>query len=166
MTDSNRENQPDKINKQYILVVSTLTFVVPIIGFGAESVMQNTALTFELFGKWFIFSAVGLRLFLAGLRQTITPAFTAKEIFHLEDKSSFPIVRELGFANLCFGLLGFFSIFITQWRTASAFSSGFYYGLAGILQLVKKPVGINEQFALWTDLVIFILLLIYFVKTI
>jgi len=112
-------------------------------------------------GKWFIFSAVGLRLFIAGIKQTTNTAFTLKELFHMDSPESFPIIRELGFANLCFGLIGIISLFLPQWRIVSAFGSGLYYGFAGIQHLLKKPVGTNEKFALITDIVIFLFLLVY-----
>jgi hypothetical protein len=154
------------MNKQYIIIVAVLTFILPAFGSIIEHLIINAAPTFELFSKWFIFSAVGLRLFLAGIRQTTNPAFTAKEIFHIHSKDSFPVVRELGFANLCFGLVGLVSLFIPGWRIVSAFASGLYYGIAGVQHYIKKPVGINERFALWTDLIIFVLLLAYFIKAI
>lgn len=159
-------NPKQDTNKTYIGIVTALTFIVPAIGFVAEHFISDTALTFDLFSKWFIFSAVGLRLFLAGIRQTTKPEFTAKQIFHISNPDSLPIVIELGFANLCFGLVGLISFFKADWRLVSAFASGLYYGLAGLLHLLKKPVGTNEKFALWTDLVIFALLLAYVVRMI
>jgi hypothetical protein len=159
-------NSSSDRNKTYIAVVSLLTFVIPAVGFLGEHLAAQTALTFGLFCKWFIFSAVGLRLFLAGVRQTLKPEFTAREIFHIEGSESFPIVRELGFANLCFGLVGIVSLFKPEWRVVSAFASGIYYALAGSLHLTKKPAGKNEKVALWTDIFIFILLLAHFVTAI
>ncbi len=156
----------DKPNKFYITSVTVLTFVLPAIGFFAEHFKTGAVLTFELFGKWFIFSAVGLRLFLAGIKQVKNPEFTAKQIFHLDNPDSFPILRELGFANICFGLVAIVSLFRPDWRIVSAFASGLYYGIAGVQHGLKNVSGINERFALWTDLVIFVLLLIYFLKMI
>jgi hypothetical protein len=153
-------------NKTYIAIVTALTFIVPTIGFVIERSMSGAQFTFELFSKWFVFSAVGLRLFLAGIRQTTKPEFTAKQIFHINSPDSFPVVIELGFANLCFGLVGLISFFKADWRIVSASASGLYYGLAGLLHLLKKPAGTNEKFALWTDLLIFALLLLYFVRNI
>ncbi|MBS1489737.1 MAG: hypothetical protein JSS93_04365 [Bacteroidetes bacterium] len=157
-------NPDDKPNLFYITSVTVLTFVIPAMGFVADYFATNAALTFELFGKWFIFSAVGLRLFLAGIKQVKNPEFTAKQIFHIDSPDSFPILRELGFANICFGLVGIVSLFKPDWRIVSAFASGLYYGIAGIQHGLKKTSGINERFALWTDLIIFLFLLIYFVK--
>lgn len=154
------------INKQYFIVVSLLTFIVPLAAFITEHVVNNAILSFELFGKWFIFSAVGLRLFLAGIRQIAKPGFTAREIFHIESAESWPVIRELGFANLCFGLVGIISLFRADWRIVSSFASGMYYALAGILHISSKSMGANEKFALWTDLIIFVLLAIYFILSI
>jgi len=144
--------------------VSILTFGIPIIGFVIEHSVSDKALAFELFGKWFIFSAVGLRLLLAGFKQVRQPAFTLKQIFHIDSPESFPILRELGFANICFGLVGAISLFMPEWRVVIAFASGLYYGMAGVQHGLKKPSGINDNFALWTDLIIFALLLIYFIS--
>ena len=156
------EKKPEQVNKGYIFGVSAITFLFPVVSAFVEIIISNQPPSFALFGKWFIFFAVGIRLLLAGIRQTVNPAFTAKEIFHIETTDSFPIIRELGFANICFGLIGLISLFMPQWRIVSAFGSGLYYGLAGLEHFLKKPAGANEKFALVTDIIIFILLLIYF----
>jgi len=155
------------VNKKYIIGVSIITFLLPVVSAFIE-ITTNKSLVFsvELVGKWFIFYAVGLRLLLAGIRQTSNPDFTAKEIFHIEGSESFPILRELGFANLCFGLVGLVSLFMPQWRVVSAFGSGLYYGLAALQHFLQKSKGINEKFALITDIIIFILLGFYFIKVI
>lgn len=155
------------INWQYIIVVTALTFILPVICSMAEILINNKCpFSFTLVGKWFIFSAVGLRLFLAGIKQTTNPSFTAKEIFHIDSSESLPIVRELGFANLCFGLIGIISLFQPSWRIVSAFGSGLYYGIAGLQHVIKKTAGANERFALATDVAIFLFLLVYFIKMI
>lgn len=156
----------DNPSQFYIISVSVLTFVLPIIGFIAEHFATCNALAFDVFCKWFIFSAVGLRLFLAGIKQVKNPAFTAKEIFHINSSDSFPVVRELGFANICFGLVAIVSLFIPEWRIVSAFASGLYFGIAGVQHGLKETSGINEKFALWTDLMIFAILFAYFLKAI
>lgn len=150
------------MNKTYVLVVFALTIIFPAISIWIDSIARSeNAVDLALAGKWFIFYAVGIRLFIAGIRQTFNPAFTAKEIFHLKDSSSYPVIRELGFANLCFGLLGIISLFEPSWRMASAFASGLYYGMAGIMHLVKRPAGPNEMFALISDFFICGVLAIY-----
>jgi len=151
-----------KLNLTYIILVSFLTFLLPAIGTIIEMwVNRETPLDFILLGKWFIFSAIGLRLFIAGIRQITRPGFTAKEIFQMKTGESYPVIRELGLANLCFGLIGIISLFLPSWRIVSAFGSGLYFGLAGIMHLTRKPADINGRFALVTDLIIFIILLAY-----
>lgn len=162
MTIAN-ESSPG-INKQYIIVASLLTFLLPAICAVTEILIQkNSEVPFYIISKWFIFFAVGLRLFTAGIKQIIHPSFTAKDIFKISTPEVLPIVRELGFANLCFGLTGILSLFIPSWRIVSAFASGIYYGIAGLQHCIKKPVGINETFALVTDILIFLFLLVYFI---
>ena len=159
------EHKTDQLNKGYVLGVSFLTFIMPLVAAAIERVVHpDTAFSFGLIGKWFIFSAVGLRLFAAGIKQVKDPAFTARQIFHIEAPEVLPVVRELGFANLCFGLVGILSLCLPQWRIVSAFASGIYYGIAGLQHLVKKPAGANETFALITDILIFAVLLAYFIK--
>jgi hypothetical protein len=116
-------------------------------------------------GKWLIFWAVGARLLIAGVRQVVNPSFTAKNIFHIDDSASHAIVKELGFANICFGAIGIISFFLPQWRIVSAFGSGLFYGIAGINHIVRKPAGPNEVIALVSDVLIFLLLLAYVLLT-
>lgn len=160
-----KSNLTDKPNKFYLISVSVLTIVLPAIGCVIEYLTRNSAPSFSMFSKWFIFWAVGLRLFVAGIKQVVNPAFTAKQIFHLQSPESFPILRELGFANICFGLVAIVSLFKPEWRIVSAFASGLYFGIAGIQHALKSGSGINEKFALWTDLFISALLLFYFIKS-
>jgi hypothetical protein len=90
-----------------------------------------------LVGKWFAFWAVGVRLFLAGVRQMAQPEFTAKTIFEIEDSASFAIMREVGFGNLAMGALGLASLIVSGWVLPAAFVGGLYYGLAGLGHWVR-----------------------------
>ena len=156
-------NPENSLSKPYLIGVRALTIIVPAVSvFINWLIVRSLPISVETMGKWFIFWAVGLRLFIVGLRQVFNPAFTAKTIFHLSDTGSYVIVKELGFANICFGLIGMLSLLIPQWRIVSAFGSGIFYGIAGINHLVQKNTGANEKVALLSDLLIFFLLLIYF----
>lgn len=149
------------ISRRYVVSVTIMAAVIPLTAFAAECNYFGTPYSFAVFGKWFIFSAVGMRLFVAGLMQILRPSFTAKQIFHIDGTECLPVIRELGFANVCFGLAGIISFFKPEWREMSAFCSGIYYGLAGIQHIVKKPAGANETFALVTDMGIFAVLAAY-----
>ena len=147
------------LNKSYAASVLTLTVIFPALSAFTDAALHHASpFAAPLLAKWFIFWAVGARLFLAGLRQTFNPAFTAKEIFHIDHEPSHAIVRELGFANLCFGLVGLISLFQSPWRIVSAFASGLYYALAGVAHALKGSATPNERFALVTDFFIFLAL--------
>jgi hypothetical protein len=149
-------------NKTYVAVVVLSALVLPAISVLAEVLLKkNQPLSLDLAARWFIFWAVGVRLLMAGLRQIFNPAFTAKDIFHIDHPPSHEIVRELGFANLCFGLVGVLSLFLPSWRAVSAFASGLYYGLAGLNHAAKKPATANEAVALVSDLFISLALAFY-----
>jgi hypothetical protein len=155
------KNRPG-LNRPYLFGVLTLTFIFLVLSVFIEGFF-NKGGTFSIvaIAKWFIFWAVGLRLFTARIRQTINPSFTAETIFLITNKDSHVIVRELRFANICFGLIGILSLFFPDWRIVSAFGSGQFYGIAGINHLIKKPAGSNEMIALVSDLFIFLCLLLY-----
>lgn len=114
-------------------------------------------------GKWYVFWAGGVRLMLAGLRQTFAPGFTLKQIFEIDHKPSEHIVQELGFANLSMGLLCIVTLPLPFLSPAGAIAAGLFYGLAG-LQHIRKP-GRNTQrtLAMVTDLLVFAVLATYVV---
>src|SRR4029077_11986599 len=115
----------------YLASIVLLLFVLPagcVIGQmlwfgGAADVML-------LVGKWFVFWAVGVRLFMAGVRQVAQPQFTAESIFEIKDRAALGIVRELGFANLSSGTLGLASLAVPAWVAPAAIVGGLFYGLA------------------------------------
>jgi hypothetical protein len=147
------------LSRIYLVTILILMVIGPIASILIEfQVAEPSPAIWDLTGKWFVFWACGLRMLLAGIRQTTRPAFTAQTIFGLTDSGSDPIVRELGFGNLAQGLLGVASLFLPQWRVASAVVSGLYYGLAGAAHIARKPDGPNEIVALVTDVWIFVIL--------
>ncbi len=108
--------------------------------------------------KWFVFFGIGCRLGSAGINQIIRPQFTAKEIFRLSSDEAAPVVREIGFANVCFGLIAILSLFIPGFRMPAAIAGGLYFGLAGLLHVFKKRETAAEVFAMVSDLFIFAVL--------
>jgi hypothetical protein len=117
----------------------------------------------SLMGKWFIFWAIGVRLLIAGIKQATNPAFTAAGIFHLKDPESEVVVRELGYANICLGLVGVVSVFIPHWRIVSACSGGLYMGIAGMNHIIKKPAGANEVVAMISDIFIALISVVWII---
>jgi hypothetical protein len=152
-------------NKPSLYLISILLFML-LLPTGCifwEYIIRRAAFGWPLTGKWFLFWAVGVRLFIAGIRQATNPAFTAKEIFHLSGEESFPIIKELGFANICMGLISILSLWYAAWRMPTAVAGGLYFGLAAIMHMTKKPASRNELIALVSDLFIFIIMLGYLV---
>ena len=155
------------LSKGYFLIVLGFMFVFPALSVFIEWMLNNgQSVTIALTGKWFIFWGIGWRLFTAGLRQVIKPAFTAKTIFNMQHEESQAIVKELGYANICAGIIGILSLFFPAWRVPSAVGSGLFYGIAGINHLIRKPANPNEKLALISDLFMFLVLLIFVICTI
>ncbi|MGA9795896.1 MAG: DUF6790 family protein [Rhizomicrobium sp.] len=146
----------------YIGIVVLLLVIAPIGSISYEMVyIHSTAPLLFLIGKWFTFWAVGVRLFIAGIRQTIQPRFTAHEIFKLEGDEAFPIVREVGFGNLAMGTLGLATLMKPEWLVAGALVGGLYYGLAGLVHVFGRERNLNENVAMISDVAVAVVLLGY-----
>jgi hypothetical protein len=117
--------------------------------------------------KWFVFWGVGLRLFTCGMKQVISPEFTAKVIFEVEDSKSYSVIRELGFSNICAGLCGMLSLVYIKFRVVALFIGIVYYGLVLIQHAIRRKKNASEIFVTITDLSIVLeLLLPLLMKTI
>ncbi|BAU55799.1 DUF6790 family protein [Mucilaginibacter gotjawali] len=156
-----KETANKGFSKGYFAVIMLLMLLLPIISIAIDTYYNPDMALMALTGKWFVFWAIGVRLFTAGLRQAAKPAFTAQHIFHINDAGSQVIVRELGFANVCMGLIGILSILLPGWCPAAAFVGGLYMGIAGVHHIIKKPAGANEVIAMVSDLFIFLVMAIY-----
>ena len=149
----------------YFVTVVLLLLVLPAASVVVESVSSGHSVSMiALIGKWFVFWAGGVRLFIAGVRQVIQPQFTAEEIFDIQDRRSFAIVRELGFANLSMGFLGMASVLRPGWVVPAALVGGLYYGLAGLGHVFQKGRNAKENMALISDIFIFLLLITFILK--
>jgi hypothetical protein len=136
----------------YFIIVVLFLIVCPLASAAIEAFrFHETLANLTLMGRWWTFWAVGGRLFTAGIRQVIQPRFTAEEIFGLRDTSAFPLVREIGFANLSVGTLGICSIFHPGWVTPAAVVGGLYYAFAGLGHLPQKNKNAKEYTAMISD---------------
>jgi hypothetical protein len=151
-------NEQSQLSKGYFISVLLLMVIIPL---ASIIIDHNSGPLVAVAGKWLVFWAIGVRLFTAGIRQVSKPLFTLKEIFHIDDPSGAVIVKELGFANLCFGATGIVALFIPEWRPAAAFAGGLYMGIAGVYHLIKKPESPNEVLAMVSDLYIAVAMVIY-----
>jgi len=135
----------------YYAIIAGLMLVFPAISVAAEMTHPASPL-WPLVGKWFVFWAVGVRLLLAGLKQVTQPRYTAEKILGLKGDDVLFVVRELGFANLAFGVTGVVSLFVPGWVPAAALAGGIFYGLAGVNHVLTKGRKGKQSVAMVTDL--------------
>ena len=149
----------------YLAIVTALMLVLPVGSIGLEAVMGVHGLSALLVAKWFVIWSVGVRLFLAGLRQIVQPRYTAEVILSLKHEESHILVRELGFANLAVGLSGLASWLFPAWVPAMALTGGVFYALAGINHLRQAHRSKLENIAMLSDLFVGLVLLVALVGT-
>jgi len=146
-------------NRFYLFYTLLLMIVLPILSILAELLLvKNTPAVWKLVGQWFLFWAVGVRLFTAGLNQIARPSFTLQSIFHINNLESGIIVRELGISNVGTGIGGIVSLLLVSWRVPIAFIAAVFLGAAALQHAIKKPVSENQWIALFTDALIFLVL--------
>ncbi len=142
----------------YLATVVLLLLILPIISTAIEVLAFGHAFSSSSM-KWFVFWPM-LRLLIAGIRQVKQPEFTARDIFHIEDKAALGIVRELGFANFAMGALGTLSLIWPQLLFGGALVGGIYYALAGIGHILHAARNSKRTIAMVSDLAIAIVLIL------
>ncbi len=145
----------------YVASIILLLFVLPAGSVVIEAFWRGGADLMPLVGKWFVFWGVGVRLFLAGIRQVAQPQFTAVDIFAIKDRAALAIVREIGFGNLAMGTLGLLTLARPAWLIPAAIVGGLYYGLAGVGHLLRGERNFAENAALVSDFFIFVVLAVF-----
>jgi hypothetical protein len=118
-----------------------------------------------LIGKWFVFFAIGARLFVAGIRQVTGPQFTAQTIFGIKDPAAEKPVTEIGFGNLSMGLIALLTIVFPSWLVPAAIAGGLYLGLAGLKHVANAGKNRTETIAMVTDLIMFAIIVIWLILT-
>jgi len=146
----------------YLLAVAFLLAVLPITSIGLDHFLFHPSVPVALLvGKWFVFWAAGVRLFLAGLRQFLQPRFTSEKIFGLNSNDALPIVRELGVANFSTGTVGMLSLVKPSFVAPIAIVAAIFYGIAGIRHLTDKGKNLNQTTAMITDIYISVVFIAY-----
>lgn len=138
--------------EMYIVSLFVVLLILPILSIAIHVASGKVELDMAVIGKWFVFWAVGIRLFTAGFSQMFRPKFTAEKILGIKDPKSFLVVRELGFANLAIGTVGMGSILDPTWIVPSAISGAIFYSLAGVNHVMTKERNKLENMAMITDL--------------
>lgn len=141
----------------YILTVLLLMFLLPLVSV-LLGLSADHAAVVDIIAKWFVFWAVGIRLFTAGLRQIIKPGLTSEGILGIKGTAAYQLVRELGFANFAIGLAAIMSLWHPDWRLGSALAGGTFLFLAGLEHIRKKQRNFEENLAMYSDLAIGLLM--------
>jgi len=142
----------------YFLVIALFMLILPLASIATEFAwLHSSSDLVALTGKWFAFWGVGMRLGIAGLRQAFNPAFTAQDVFEIDDARVHPIVRELGFANLALGLLGLCAL-LPNWTPPAALAGGVFFALAGWKHVAAKDRNMTRTVAMVSDLFIALVL--------
>jgi hypothetical protein len=145
----------------YFLVIALFMLVLPSASIAIEAnLLGSGADLVALTGKWFAFWGIGWRLGLAGFRQAFNPAFTANDIFEIDDPRVLPIVRELGFANLALAALGLFAL-APNWTPPAALAGAIFFALAGWKHVIAPERNLTRTVAMVSDLFIALVLAIY-----
>jgi hypothetical protein len=137
----------------YIASVVALMLVFPLTSIGIQILFGAPGmLSAALVANWFVFWMVGVRLFLAGLRQIVQPRYTAEHILGVKDPDATLIARELGFANTAIGGVAVASLFFRDWEFPIAPVGTIFYALAGINHVTDKRRNKLQSFAMVSDL--------------
>ena len=150
----------------YIAIVVLLTVVLPLaLAIVDRFVMHAPSGFLVLLAFWMAFWAGGVRLLMAGLRQTLRPELTTQQIFGIKGQEVLPVMREVGFANLAMGTLGVLSVLDRSLLVPAALVSGLYYGFAGLGHLFQGGLNLKRRVAMLTDLWVFAVLAVYLAST-
>jgi len=159
---------PFERSDMYWVMVIGLMLVLPVASVLIEGFVSGWMPdALALIGKWFVFWAMGVRLFIAGVSQIVRPSFTAENILGRgADENTNHVVQEVGFANLGLGAAGIVAPWIGGtthggWTAAVAVAGGVFLFAAGIRHLFKAGKGGKEWLACCTDLVVGIVLLVF-----
>jgi len=136
----------------YLAIVLGTMLILPLASLGVAYVASGGSLELlQGLEVWFVFWALGVRLFVAGLRQVFQPSFTAQHIFEIDDAKAHVVVQELGFANITFGTLGLATMAIPSWLFPACLAGTLFYGLAGVNHVFKQK-NRTEWIAMVSDL--------------
>lgn len=138
----------------YLFVILAFMAVLPVVSTLAEFWWGGAAGLLFAAGKWFVFWAVGVRLLIAGLRQVLQPAFTARTIFGIADPAAEKLVAEIGFGNLSMGLVASLTLLFPAWLVPAGLAGGLYLALAGFKHLANGSRTRAENIAMVSDLAV------------
>lgn len=148
-------------NMQYIIISISFLCILPLASVVAEMKLEETTLHWILFGKWFLFWASGIRLFIAGIWRVSDPEYIAIKVFRININENYAMIRELGIANIALGCMGILSLINEHWRLLAAITSAIFFGLMALQDFSRKSDTFNEYIVLVYDSTVFIVLVFF-----
>ena len=145
----------------YLAVVVLTMFVLPIASMIVDHIVHPVATIVLLCGRWFVFWGVGVRLGLAGLRQLLRPDYTARDIFNLQSREAWPIIRELGVSNIATAIVALLSLAAPGFVLPVAISATIFYGFAGVGHALEASRSRNQTIAMISDLFLCLMLIAF-----
>lgn len=124
------EKDYQAINVTEIVLLKTLTLVVPLLAGLTEAQVTNGHLSIDLIAKWFLFSAVGIRLLIEGF-------------------------RFISWMAIGLGSLATISLFLPKLMITAGLVAALYFLPAVIRQAKERPATLNEWMLVLTDAVVF-----------
>jgi hypothetical protein len=149
----------------YVILVLLQTLLLPLVS-GIIQLALAGGKPLVVFGIWWAFWGVGTRLLVAGISQIVNPARTAQGILGNKDAGAELVVHELGYANLSMGLIGMATAFVPGWGIFGSLAGAIFLGLAGLRHVAKRGKNRNENVATWTDLLVFIMVVLGVIGTV
>lgn len=144
----------------FIAAVLALMLILPVASIAIDVIVgHHGVLEATIVGRWCVFWMVGVRLFLAGLRQILQPRFTAETILGAEGPGALFVVRELGFANTAVGSAGLGTLLFAAWTLPLAVIGAIFYALAGINHMTHGSRNRLENAVMLSDLFAAVVLL-------
>ncbi|WP_419817345.1 hypothetical protein [Glaciibacter flavus] len=143
----------------YIALVLAQTLVLPLL-FAVGQLVLFSGEPLIVVGVWWAFWGVGTRLTVAGISQLVNPGRTSRGILGIDDAGAEQVVHELGFANLSMGVVALFAAFVPGWGILGALPGALYLGLAGVRHIAKRGKKTEETVATWTDLLVFVVVVV------
>lgn len=151
-----------KQNNSYLLAIIILTIILPLILSSVQWLWDSPVPYVSLLAQWFLFSAVGLRLFIAGIIQLFRPEFTLHHIFKITDDKSTQLVQEIGLHNLILGIAALLiPLYFYPHQFIIASMAGTYFGAAGLLHMTRKHASMNHKIAMISDLFIALMMIVF-----
>jgi hypothetical protein len=141
----------------YVPMVTALMLIFPLVSVAVQLAFKEhdalaTVMIVAIIAKWYVFWAVGVRLFIAGLRQIVQPRYTAETLLGIKSADALFLVRELGFANTAIGSAALVSLIAPSWVIPVAMLAAVFYGLAGVNHLIHSPRNKLQNVAMVSDL--------------